>query len=150
MDPLAQPPADADLHLLTEWDDPFRKKRVGRAALYSGLVHAFLLLGLVFVPENVWFSPPQAAQTAEVRRVITPLIEPLTELTQKAPNHGKLNKEFNATELKPRPNIQIPAGPPSTTRPKAAVPAPPAAEPKPQPPTPLPEPPKVQAVVKEM
>ena len=63
--------------------------------------------------------------------VVTPLIEPLTELTQKPPTRGKINKEFNATELRPRPNIQIPAGPPSTTRPRAALPAPPVPTPKP-------------------
>jgi len=79
--------------------------------------------------------------------VITPLIDPLTELTQKAPNTGKVNKEFNAAEIEPRPRVRIPAPLPSTPKPAAAreavIPAMPA--PKPAPATPLPEPPKVEA-----
>jgi len=45
---------------------------------------------------------------------------PLTELTQNMPNKGKLNKEFNATELHPRPRIQVPHGPASVTMPQAS------------------------------
>jgi TonB family protein len=91
------------------------------------------------LPKGLFVPPPQ---TAEVR--ITPLIEPLTELTQTAPTKGKINKEFNATELNPRPRIQIPMGLPSVTMPQAPRPA----EPRPAPP--LPEPPKIEAAVKEV
>jgi TonB family protein len=66
-------------------------------------------------------------------------------LTQKDPNKGKINKEFNATDLHPRPRIQVPDAPPSTTRPKALRPAPaPVAAPPPKPAAPIPEPPKVE------
>jgi TonB family protein len=82
--------------------------------------------------------PPQTAQVQ-----VTPLIEPLTELTQNTPTKGKVNKEFNATELHPRPRIQVPMG-----MPFALPQAPQPAQPKPAPP--LPEPPKVEAAVKEV
>jgi TonB family protein len=149
MDTVAQPPADADLHLLTDWSDPSGQKRTRKAAVLSVLVHGIALIILAFLPESALFSPATPLETADVEKIVTPLIEPLTELTQKAPNKGKINKEFNATELKPRPNIQIPAGPQSTTRPKAAIPAPPVPTPKPVQPAALPEPPKVESATKE-
>jgi TonB family protein len=149
MDTVAQSAADAELHLLTDWRDPSRGDRTRKAAIFSVLVHVAVLAALAFLPESAFFSSPPPVETAEVRKVVTPLIEPLTELTQKPPTKGKINKEFNATELRPRPNIQIPAGPPSSTRPKAALPAPPVPTPKPVQPAPLPEPPKVEAAVKQ-
>ncbi len=148
MDTVAQPPADADLHLLTNWSDPSGRKRTREAAVLSVIVHAIALIVLAFLPESAFFSSALPVETAKVDRIITPLIEPLTELTQKAPTKGKITKEFNATDLKPRPNIQIPEGPPSTTRPKAVVPAP--VTPKPPQPSPLPEPPKVETATKEV
>jgi TonB family protein len=148
METVAQPPADADLQLLTQWGDPASRSRSREAAILSVAVHAAVIALLAFLPGDIFFSESnRRPETAQVKRIITPLIEPLTELTQKAPNKGKVNKEFNATELKPRPNIQIPQGPPSTTRPRALQPpSPPPAAVKPQP---LPEPPKVEAAVKE-
>jgi len=152
METVVPPPADAELHLLTEWGDPYGRTRTKRAAVLSVLVHIAIIVLLVALPEGFLESPPPPQQ-AEVKRVITPLIEPLTELTQKPPNKGKINKEFNATDLHPRPRIQIPDAPPSTTRPRAAVPAPTpvasapapvAAAAPPKPTAPIPEPPKVE------
>ncbi|MGA3072702.1 MAG: energy transducer TonB, partial [Bryobacteraceae bacterium] len=76
------------------------------------------------------------------RRVeqITPLIEPPTELTQKAPNRGPIAKEVTVEALEPRPRIQIPNSPPSTARPAAKISSPPQ-----PPPAPLPEPPQIPA-----
>jgi len=79
-------------------------------------------------------------------RHITPLIEPVTEMTQKAPNKGKVSKEFNAAEQQPRRRIQIPRSTISTTRPQALRPAPIPTPPVPQSaPVAMPEPPKVEA-----
>jgi TonB family protein len=100
-------------------------------------VHVVAVVTLFSLPKGLFVPPPQ---TAEVR--ITPLVEPLTELTQNAPNKGKINKEFDATELHPRPHIQIPMGLPAVTMPQAPRPAVPA--------PPLPEPPKVEAAAKEV
>jgi TonB family protein len=111
-------------------------------------VHAVIIVTLAVLPPTVLQRPPE---TSQVHRTVTPLIDPPTELTQKAPNTGKISKEFNAAETEARPRIQIPAAMPSTSRAKAErralVPAMPA--PKPTPAAPLPEPPKVEAAVKE-
>jgi TonB family protein len=140
METVVQPPADAELHILTEWGDAADTPRKRRAAVFSVLVHVAAVVTLFCLPKGLFVPPPQ---TAQVR--ITPLIEPLTELTQNTPTKGKVNKEFNATELHPRPHIQVPMGLPSVTLPQAPRPAEPA---KPAPP--LPEPPKVETAVKEL
>jgi TonB family protein len=139
MDTVVPPSDDLELHLLTEWGtfiDPTRRRR---AAVWSVAAHIILITGLMLVPA----SPVEPERTAKLERV-TPLIEPPTELTQRAPNTRKITKEFNAAEVQPRPRIQIPSGAPSTTRPQAPRPAP-----VPQPPAPkpeaLPEPPKLEA-----
>jgi TonB family protein len=147
METVAQPPADAELHLLTEWGDPAGRTRTRRAAVLSVLAHGALIGVLALLPDNFLAPPPRQA---EVKHIITPLIEPLTELTQKAPNTGKINKEFNATELHPRPRVQMPNSPPPSTRPAAPPPrvasVPPPA-PKAAPVAALPEPPKVEQAV---
>ena len=139
METVVPPPADAELHILTEWGDAADSPRKRRAAVFSVLVHVLAVVTLFSLPKGLFEPLPRMAQVQ-----ITPLIEPLTELTQNAPTKGKINKEFNATELNPRPRIQIPMGLPSVTLPQAPRPA----EPKPAPP--LPEPPKVEAAVKKM
>lgn len=148
METVVQPPADAELHLLTEWGDPDSGSRTRKAGILSVMVHAVVIVALALLPPEVVHRP---LETAQVHRIVTPLIEPLTELTQKAPNTGKVSKEFNAAEVEPRPRIQIPAAMPSTSRARAEraalVPSIPA--PKPAPAIPLPEPPKIEAVVKD-
>src|SRR5579871_2970343 len=133
------PSDDLELHLLTEWGtliDPTRRRK---AAVWSVAVHAALILVLASIPADI--VPPE--RVAKTERV-TPLIEPPAELTQRAPNTRKINKEFNAEESQPRPRIQIPSGAPSTTRPRAPRPAPIPTPPAPKP-SALPEPPKLEA-----
>ncbi|HEV3196252.1 MAG TPA: TonB family protein [Bryobacteraceae bacterium] len=148
METVVQPPADVELNLLTDWGDPDLAPRTRNAAILSVAVHAAIIVTLAVLPPAVVQRPPE---TAQVHHTITPLIDPPTELTQKAPNTGKVSKEFNAAEVEARPRIQIPAAMPSISRAKterrALVPAMPA--PKPTPAAPLPEPPKVEAGVKE-
>jgi TonB family protein len=135
METVVQPPSDAELHILTQWGDAADRPRKRRAAVLSVVVHVAAVVTLFCLPKGLFEPLPRTAQVQ-----ITPLIEPLTELTQNAPAKGKINKEFDATELHPRPRIQIPMGLPSVTMPPAP--------PKPAPP--LPEPPKIEAAVKEM
>ncbi len=150
METVVPPPEELELHLLTDWGDPGGRKRTEKAAVLSVLAHIAAIVVLVTLPAGFLESPPPP-QTAEVKRIVTPLIEPLTELTQKPPNKGKINKEFNATDMNPRPRIQIPDAPPSTSRPKASAPAPaPVASAPPPPkaaPPPPPELPKVEMPV---
>ena len=84
----------------------------------------------------------------EVARKVTPIFAPSVDPTQNVPNKGKLNPDFDVESLKPRPSVQIPQGPPSTTRPAAQAPAP-VAPPRPEntQPKPLAEPPRVEAPV---
>jgi len=137
METVGKPPADVELHLLTDWSDPAGRSRTGRAAVLSVLVHVAAIVFIVAVPESI--MQPPARRRMEV--VVTPLIEPLSLLTQKDPNAGKVDKEFSATRIEPRPRVHLPpAAPPP--QPQAAAPAPPT--PKPPQTVALPEPPKVE------
>jgi TonB family protein len=129
-----------DLHLLTDWSDPAGRARAAWAAVISLLVN---IAGIVFIVAVAEFSmQPPARRTMET--VVTPLIEPLSLLTQKEPNAGKVDKEFNATHIEPRPRIHLPPAPTAAPPPQrqAATPAPPT--PKPAQAVALPEPPKVE------
>jgi len=137
METVGKPPADLELHLLTDWSDPAGRVRTERAAVMSVLVHIALIVFLVLAPESIMQTP--ARRTMEP--LVTPLIEPLSRLTQKDPNTGKIDKEFNATHIEPRPRIQMPPSAPPP-QPRAATFAPPT--PKPPQAAALPEPPKVE------
>jgi len=130
---------EPELHLLTEWGSTGDRKRERKAAVYSVAGHVLLVVLLLAVPAD-WSEPekPRAAPR------ITPLVAPPVELTQRAPNKGKLNKEFDVVDSQARPGIQIPEGAPSITRPRAFRPAPPQPAPV-KAASPLPEPPKVDA-----
>jgi len=143
METVGPAPADLELHLLTEWvesGDGSRRRRSGAlTSLGGGAVSLLLFAGvagaLAWAPAGVLNPLGPAA-----KQLVMPLIEPLTELTQKAPNKGKLNKEFTTPEIEPRARIQIPAGPPAPLPPPRFQPAP-----APKPVAPLPEPPKIEA-----
>lgn len=83
----------------------------------------------------------------EVPRVVTPLYAPVMEPTQNTPNKAKINRDFDVDSLKPRPAVQIPEGPPSTTREAARTAAPIPAPRTQEPPKPLAEPPRMEAPV---
>src|SRR5689334_16383877 len=106
METLASSPADSrvELHLLTDWEQD--RARVREAGVLSAAMHVVVLVVFMLAPRSL-MPPPPASETARV----TPLIEPLTRLTQRAPNKGKISKEMVAA-ASPRPHIQIPAGRP--------------------------------------
>jgi TonB family protein len=119
--------AEADLQLLTHWGEPGDRKQRGKAAVLSVLAD----IG----------EPPRPEPEHHV--IITPLIEPPTELTQKAPNKKPVSKEFDSVAELETPRVQIPQGAPSTSRPRAFRPLD-VPQPTPQKATaPLPEAPKV-------
>ena len=124
METVVKPGEDAELHLLTDWGDPGSRSRGRKAAVISVLAHVALIVTLVLLPEEA-LRPLEDA----VRRV-TPLIEPPTQLTQRSPNTGKVEKEFRA-EVRPR--LQMPAGPRPEPVPAQRQLAPPPPPPKPQP-----------------
>jgi protein TonB len=148
METVGRPQADIELHLLTEWGESGYGSRkpasVVWISLSGGALSLLLFLGvaaaLAWAPAGVLNPLGPAA-----KRLVMPLIEPLTELTQKAPNVGKINKEFTTPEIAPRARIFIPPGPsapPPEPRPVKPAPAP---APAPKPAAPLPEPPKIEA-----
>jgi TonB family protein len=139
MENVVAPPDDLELHLLTEWGTVVDPQVRRKSAVVSIVAHIVLVVALLTIP-----SGPEPQQAAEVHHIVTPLIDPPTELTQKTPNKRPPTKEFNVAEEKPRPRIQIPGGAPSTNRPRAAIPAEVPQPPTPRP-TPLPEPPKLEA-----
>ncbi len=139
METVAQPPADAELHLLTDWSEPGGSARHRKAAALSLLFHVVFIMA-VAATSKILFAPPKSMTESPV---VTPLIAPpLTALTQKAPNNGKITKEFNIAESQPRPRIQAPARAPEPSPVPQFRPAPPA-PPAPKP-IDIPEPPKVQ------
>jgi TonB family protein len=152
METLGPPPAeDDDLHLLYEWGDPFAPGRRRAAGIGSILVHGGIIALLIVLPAN--FLAPPEPPPPEKRVIVTPLVEPVTELTQKEPNKGKVNREIDMASLQPRQRIEAPHGPPPA--PPAAAPAPrhqaaTATPPAPKPaPMALPEPPKVEATARD-
>ena len=143
METVVQPPADAELHLLTEWGDSGGRARIGRSAVLSLAVHAAAIAFVLLMPET--FMQPLRRIVQEP--LITPLIEPTLAITQKEPNTGKLIREFHSADLTPR--VNRPAGPspdPEAAAPRKPTPPPP---PKAPPPSPLPEPPKLEISTNE-
>lgn len=127
-----------DVHLLLAWDTAADQARSRRAGTLSVAFHIIVTVILFSLPRAV-FHPP------ETHSIVTPLIFPLKEPTQKAPNTGKIAKSFSVESLLPQPSVHLPPSQPSTTRPRALLPPPmPAAKP-----APMIEPPKVEAAVKE-
>jgi len=140
MEAVEQPETAEELRLLLNWTTDADQARTRRAGVYSIAAHAVAIVILLLMPRQVF-------QTAPPTHHVTPLIAPPTELTQTAPNRGKISKEFNVEALRPKRRIQVPPSPPSTSRPKAlAMSTPP---PKPSQPTAMPEPPKIEAANKD-
>lgn len=148
METVAQPPVEAELNLLTDWGDAEGSARRRTAMVGTVLVHLAVIGGLVAVPPNVVEQPKP-----EPPRQHVTLLEPLTELTQKTLNKGKITKEFESRLELPRTAVQSPVSPP-VTQPKPQAPRkaviPETLAPKPQAPAPaLPEPPRIDTSVKE-
>ena len=139
MDTVAPPPADAELHLLTDWSEPGAPRRHRIATVGSVLANIAMVLFLVWLPSGGFH--PQEEPTPERR--VTPLV--LTPLTQKEPNTAKVTHEFNAHESVPRPRVVVPPSPPPVehaAQPRAFNP-PPAPAPKAAAPANVPDVPKV-------
>jgi len=143
MESVGPPTAEPELDLLLQWYDPSAGTRHRRAAVLSVALHLAVIVTVLVLPAD-FFIPAPPRPAPDITRRITPLVDPITEFTQKRKNEGKLTKEIDVASLQPRQRIQAPQSTPSTTRPKAAMPAPVAAPPAPRP-LALPEPPKIEA-----
>lgn len=115
----------------------------------AGVSVGFHLLLILFLDQVPVFEARKFRDAPEivVARKVTPIFAPVLEPTQNVPNKDKVNRDFDVDSLKPRPAVQIPDGPPSTTRQAARNPVP-IPEPRPEtPPRPLAEPPRVETPI---
>lgn len=97
--------ADSGPNLLLDWHESADSSRYWRAAIGTLVVHAGIV-ALVFFLASL--SGPALKQGTEIIpdfRQAVHLILP-QDLTQKAPNKGKVAKEVNVEDLKPRPASQ--------------------------------------------
>jgi TonB family protein len=142
MEALVRPASDyqgAPLLLLGEQPEPRQTIRWG-AWTGSILLHALVIFGLARLPREMVASARMLAGI----HIFTPLIEPPAELTQKAPNKGKIGKEFDLESLRSRPRLFVPPGL-RAGAPTVRIPGPGAA-----PPSALPEPPKLEGSLARM
>jgi TonB family protein len=134
---FASPETEPELHLLLERDRRGDWRRWRSAAVVSVAAHLVLLVLLILIPDSQVRVYEQQQPTLR----FTPLYIP-TELTQTAPNKGKLSKELTIAAIPERPKEKAPSPVPA---PKKAPPPPPPqvarAEPKPI----IVEPPKLEA-----
>ena len=146
METVVPPPDEAELHLLLDWREPDAGPRHRVAAIGSALANIAIVLLFVWMPGGT----PHPPEEPTPQRHVTTLIEPLTPLTQKAPNTAKVTTEFNAHEVQPRPRVVVPPSPPPVEH--AAQPhpiqLPPMPAPKPAAPAAMPDVPKVDTTPK--
>jgi TonB family protein len=100
---------EREIHLLLarDYTDDWRRWRL--AGIWSTAFHVVLFIVLWLIPESP-VTPLRPERLFVVH--VTPLYTP-TELTQKAPNKGKINKELTAEAIAPRPKVVAPAPAPS-------------------------------------
>jgi len=101
------PAADGnDLQLLLDWrtdaDESLRRRY---AAIGTVAIHLLFVMVALLLPH----SGVDRDEPREHPMTVTKLFDPPTELTQKAPNKGPLNKQLTAESIAPSPKIQSPA-----------------------------------------
>src|ERR1700691_574584 len=97
---FASPETEPDLHLLLERDRRGDWRRWRKSAIVSVAVHIVLLTVLLLMPESESRLYEEPLATLHV----TPLYTP-TELTQKAPNKGKISRELTIPAISPAPAV---------------------------------------------
>ena len=137
--------ADSGPNFLLDWHEPTDSRRHFQAGAGSLVVHAGIV-ALVFFLASLSGPPPREATliVPDFSKAVH-LVLP-RDLTQKAPNKGKVAKEVNVEDLKPRPASQerLPPAPAVRTfqPPKPQPPGPP----EPAPPR-VAEPPKIETPI---
>jgi len=97
--------ADSGPNLLLDWHASDDSRRFWRAGAGSVLVHAAIVALVFFLASLSGPAPKAATEVIPDFRQAVHLILP-ADLTQKAPNKGKVAKEVNVEDLKPRPPSQ--------------------------------------------
>jgi TonB family protein len=125
MEPSVQQPAPAtaEPHLLLDLDRalPSRWARIGGASV---AIHVLLGAGGLYL-SKVLPDPPRRIANIQIIRpqppLREPLLEPLTKMTQRAPNRNKLSDEFNLASLPPRQERSSVSQPGAAAPPKQAA-----------------------------
>jgi len=141
-EPLDLKPLQKELPTLYGVDSRLEPRPWPRIIGSSLGVH--LLLALLAWDLSLFKARSPRPEEQRVVRKVTQLYLPYVEPTQPEPSKKKIDRSFDENSLKPRPNIQIPEGQPSTTRAAARIPAPVSGQAEP---AKLPEPPKIEAAV---
>lgn len=139
LEPLstASPDTESEIHLLLERDRRGDWRRWKAAAIVSAASHVVLITVLLSWPEGDTRVYQEPRPRVEIVHLITP-----TDLTQKAPNKGRISKVLTIPTIAPRPEIKSPNIAPAPK--KAAAPPPPQvarAEKRPE----FVEPPRIEA-----
>ena len=92
--PSAPPAEPAELNLLRAWREPVAGRRIARDAAGSLLAHVLIVLFILFVPDTGGYQ--NAPEIISDIRKATILYAPPAELTQKAPNQGKVLKQLDS------------------------------------------------------
>ena len=96
--------ADSGPNLLLDWHESSDSPRWIPAGLGSLVVHLLVIAFVLTISKLDTYVPRQATEVYLDFHKATPLVAPrLTDLTQKAPNRGKIAKEVNVEDLLPRP-----------------------------------------------
>ena len=72
METVVPPPADAELHLLTEWGDADAATRRRTPRLEPWQLHVMVIVGLMLLPA----SAGGTREPTEAPRIVTPLFMP--------------------------------------------------------------------------
>ncbi len=138
--------ADSGPQLLLDWHESANSRRYWRAGVGSLVVHA-AIIALVFLLASLSVpAPREATEIFPDFRQAVHLVLP-QDLTQKAPNKGKIAKEVDVEDLKPRPASEERLPPAPAVRafqppnPQPPGPAQPAPAPR------ITEPPKIETPI---
>jgi TonB family protein len=109
------------------WREPVTPARLSRAAIFSIGFHLLALTVFLLLPDSEYRLRRAGGVNFDVRQSVKLVAPRLQELTQKAPNDGKVTQELDvrsSMEAKPAPrSFQAPAPPGPPDRPPSPTPA---------------------------
>jgi TonB family protein len=109
-----------ELNLLRPWREPVTPRRIAQDVFGSLFIHVLFFAFIVLTPDTILFTNSPEIRP-DFRKAVTLLAPPPSELTQKAPNQGKVLKQLDvrsAVQAQPAqaPHIRQfspPPGPPA-------------------------------------
>jgi TonB family protein len=104
-----------ELDLLRTWKEPLAPRRIARDVAGSLLIHALIFAFLVFAPDTPLYDGPEILSNFQKPTIL--YAPSSSELTQKAPNQGKVLKQLDmrsAVQAQPAqaPHVRLYTPPP--------------------------------------